>query len=58
MTDENEVLKNYSTEGLRKKELDRAAKKDHLYGMRLPKEVVDKILDEIYGPEEKENDGT
>lgn len=56
MVDENEVLKRYSTAGLRKFELDRMNKKDQLYGMRLPKDVVDLILYELYGPEEKKDD--
>jgi hypothetical protein len=50
---EAEVLAKYSSDRLRKGELDRSAKKDHLnsQGMsRLPKER-DKILDQMYGPE-------
>lgn len=56
MTDENEVLKNYSTPGLRKAALDRTNKKDQLYGMKMDKKTVDIILEEMYGPEEKEDE--
>lgn len=56
MVDESEVLKNYSTPGLRKFELDRMNKKDQLYGMKMDKAAVDVILEELYGPEE-EKDG-
>lgn len=55
MVDENEVLKRYSTAGLRKFELDRMNKKDQLYGMKMDKAAVDVILEELYGPEEKKD---
>jgi len=56
MTYEEEVLAKHSTPGLKRNELDRAAKKDHLASAykHLSREEVDKILDQLYPPEPEE----
>jgi hypothetical protein len=51
MTYEEYILENYSTPGLRKCELNRFAKKDHLGGLRVSADEAKKILDTLYGPE-------
>lgn len=51
VTDEQEVLNKYSTAGLRKFELDRYAKGDQLNGLKLDREQIKLILDQLYGPE-------
>jgi hypothetical protein len=53
---EEQILKLYSSPGLRKHELSRWAKKDWLsYAYpKMTKEEVTKLLDDIYGPEPNE----
>jgi hypothetical protein len=48
MTYEEEILARHSTPGLRKRELTRQAKKDHLDSMNIKGEEAEKILNEIY----------
>jgi hypothetical protein len=50
---EEEILAKHSTPGLRKHELNRAAKKDHLNSQGMNKFPADrdKLLDTMYGPE-------
>ena len=55
---EDEVLARYSTPGLRKHELSRSAKKDHLNGLKFSREDRDKVLDELYGPELETPEGS
>lgn len=48
---EESILARHSTPGLRRRELDRTAKKDHLQGFlgrSYPPEDIEKILDKIY----------
>jgi len=45
---EDDVLRNYSPPGLRKNQLNRAAKRDHLDGLKVPRDEREKILDELY----------
>ena len=51
---EAEILARYSTPGLRRGALTRAAKKDQLNGMKVPPADRDKILGELYPPERAE----
>lgn len=55
MTYEDEILARNSTPGLRRNELDRTAKKDHLAGLKVSREESDKILNQLY-PEENTNE--
>lgn len=48
---EREVLSAYSTPGLKRNQLPRAAKKDHLLQLRVPGEKIEEILDRLYGPQ-------
>lgn len=50
---EEEILRRHSTPGLRKQELDRAAKKDHLGSLGIRGDEASKILDSMY-PETQE----
>lgn len=51
---EREILQRYSTPGLRKRELSRTAKKQHLASAyRLTGDDAKRILDEMYGPEQE-----
>lgn len=50
MTVEQDVLAKYSTPGLRSNTLTRAAKRDHLDSLKVPREDRDKILHQLYGP--------
>lgn len=54
---EEGILARHSTPGLRRNQLDRAAKKDHLFGWlgRGRHEEVEKVLDELYPPKPKEH---
>ena len=53
-TREEEVLVRYSTASLRKNELSRRAKQDHLASnYRVTGADADKILDELYGPDQR-----
>lgn len=61
---EAEILAQYSTPGLRKKEMTRSAKKTHLQETQkhLRADEIEKVLHDMYGPEptatpitEKEN---
>lgn len=44
-----DVLAQYSTPSLRKLELSRAEKKDHLLSLRMTPDEVEKLLAELYG---------
>ena len=46
---EEETLRQYSTPGLRKKELTRNEHKTRLQDLNLPKEVIEEILDQAHG---------
>lgn len=46
---EQEVLAKYSTPGLQKRELSRAAKKLQLASIRITGEAAEKLLDQLYG---------
>lgn len=46
---EEDIIARHSTPGLKRNELTREAKKDHLAGQRVPKEEQEKILAELYG---------
>ena len=46
---EEEVLRQYSTPGLRKNALTPREKRDQLRGMGLPAEDIEAILDRVYG---------
>jgi hypothetical protein len=48
MTYEEEILAKHSTPGLRKHELTRLAKKDHLGSMNIKGPEAEKILNEMY----------
>lgn len=50
---EDEILAEYSTPSLRRNELTRSAKKEHLNGVakHLTREERDKILEQLYGQE-------
>lgn len=50
---ERKVLAQYSTPGLRRNELDRREKKEHLASLKIKGEAAEKILDELY-PEEQD----
>jgi hypothetical protein len=49
---EQAIVDRYSTPGLRRNQLDRAAKRDHLAGLKLPAHEVAKIMAELYGDDE------
>lgn len=53
---EEEVLKNYSTPSLRRNQLGRFAKKEHLSSHGIRGDEAKKILDNLYGPEEEKKD--
>jgi hypothetical protein len=48
---ETEILAAYSTPGLRRNQLSRGAKKEHLRSLRVPEADIEKILDELYPTE-------
>lgn len=50
---EQDIIDKHGDPRLKRNELDRSAKKDHLNGQKVPPEIRDKILDGMYGPEEK-----
>lgn len=51
---EKKILERYSTPGLRRNQLGRGAKKDHLASLKVVGERAEKILDELY-PEESDD---
>jgi hypothetical protein len=57
MTYEEEILARNSTPGLRKRELTRSNKKDHLGSLGIKGEAAEKILNEMYLPAKDVQDG-
>ena len=47
----NDILAKYSTPGLRRNMMDRTTKRDHLDRLGIRGKRADEILDELYGPE-------
>jgi hypothetical protein len=45
---ESEILAAYSTPGLRRNQLSRGAKKEHLRSLRVSEAEIEKILNELY----------
>lgn len=58
LTPEQAILLQYSTPGLRRQELDRFAKKDHLGSLGIKGEEAAKILDQMYPPPPEEGPET
>lgn len=56
-SEEDEVLKKHSTPSLRRNELGRFAKKEHLASNGVRGDEAKKILDYLYGAEEESKDG-
>jgi hypothetical protein len=48
---ERRILAQYSTPGLRRNELTRAAKREHLAGLGLSRVEIEKTLLALYGPD-------
>lgn len=54
---ELEVLARHSTPGLRKNQLDREGKRNHLGGIKVSPRDAEKLLDELYPPEAEHGRG-
>ena len=49
-----EIFDKYSTPGLRRKELSRWEKREHLARLKVNKDEIDTILVQLYGPEDEQ----